>query len=183
MKITILNGNPDKNDTTFESYIEKLTNALTSKEYRVTVFKLRDMDIKQCTGCFRCWMETPGKCVEKDQSGEVCKEYINSDFVLFTSPIIMGFPSALLRKAQEMLLPLIHPYYIVANNGVQHLSRYDKYPPVGLILEKAKDTDDQDIKIISDIYQHHTFNSMDAFRFAKLTSGPIEEVTDEINRL
>ena len=74
-------------------------------------------------------------------------------------------------------------YYIFWDNKIQQLSRYDKYPPVGLLLEKGEDTDEQDIKIITDIYQHHTFNSKDAFRFTKLTSDPLEEVVDEINRV
>ncbi len=183
VKVTILNGNPDENNIAFEGYLDKLTYALNSYNHSVTIFRLRNMDIKYCTGCFRCWIETPGKCVEEDESGKICREYINSNFVLFASPVVMGFPDALLKKAQEMLLPLVHPYPIFSDNEIQHLSRYDKYPPVGLLLEKGEDTDDQDIEIITDIYQHHTFNSKDAFRFTKLTSDPLEEVVDEINRV
>jgi len=104
MKITILNGDPDAKNDVLDNYLKRLSDVLMSGNHTVTIFNLREMHIKYCTGCFRCWTETPGQCVEKDDSGYICREYINSDFVLFASPIITGFTSALLRRAQEMLL-------------------------------------------------------------------------------
>jgi len=183
MKVAILNGNPDANNDVFDSYLKKLSDALMSDNHVVTIFNLREMDVRYCTGCFGCWVETPGECVENDDSRHISREYINSDFVLFASPVIMGFTSALLRKAQERLLPLLLPYFGFVQNEVQHLSRYEKYPLVGLLLEKGKDTDEEDIKVISDIYQRTAFNSRTSFCFTKLTSDPVEEVANEINRI
>lgn len=183
MKIAILNGNPNADNVKFDDYLRKLSDSLETSKHTVTTLQLRDMDIKYCVGCFGCWVETPGECVKNDDSRHISREYINSDFVLFASPVIMGFTSALLRKAQEMLLPLLLPYFRFVQNEVQHLSRYEKYPLVGLLLEKGKDTDEEDIKVISDIYQRTAFNSRTSFCFTKLTSDPIEEVADEINRI
>ena len=183
MKITILNGNPYAKNDLLDNYLKRLSDVLVSGNHAVTLFTLRDMQIKYCTGCFRCWTETPGQCVEEDDSGYICREYMNSDFVLFASPIIMGFTSALLRRVQEMLLPLVHPYYIFVKNQIQHLSRYEKYPQAGLLLEKGKDADEEDIGVITDVYRRTTFNSADLFCFTKLISDPVEDLANEINRI
>jgi multimeric flavodoxin WrbA len=183
VQITILNGNPDAENAQFDGYLKELSDLLESNKHTVTTFKLRDMDIRYCIGCFGCWVKTPGECFVADGSGDICREYIKSDLVLFASPVIMGFTSALLKKAHEKLLPIIHPYVELVQGEAHHLARYDKYPLMALLLEKGKDTDEEDIEIISDIYRRDTINLKTSFSFTKLTDNPAEEVANEINRI
>jgi multimeric flavodoxin WrbA len=183
VKITILNGNPDNNNVRFDGYLKEISDLLESSKHTVTTFKLRDMDIRYCIGCWGCWLKTPGECIVADGSRDICRECINSDLVLFASPVIMGFTSALLKKAHEKLLPIIHPYLELVQGEVHHLARYDKYPLMALLLEKGKDTDEEDIEIISDIYRRDAINFKTSFSFTRLISNPVEEVTNEINRI
>ena len=180
MNITILNGNPDTGNSPFDSYLNELSEILTEKNNTVTNLTLRDMDIKYCTGCFSCWLKTPGECITKDDSPEVRNRFVNSDFVLFSSPVIMGFPSTLLKKMQDKFIPLIHPYFEFVQNEMHHKRRYDKYPVLGLLIEKSEDTDDEDISIIHDIYRRTALNFRSSLKFLKLTGEPAEEVANEI---
>jgi multimeric flavodoxin WrbA len=141
------------------------------------------MSLEYCIGCWGCWVKTPGQCVISDDSGAICREYISSDLVMFTSPIIMGFTSALLKKAHDKLIPLIHPYFERFENEVHHIGRYDKYPLMGLLLEKAQDTDEDDIEIISDIYHRSAINFKTSLCFCGDTDAPVEEVAHEIDRI
>ncbi|RJS78658.1 flavodoxin family protein [Methanophagales archaeon] len=183
MKITILNGNPNADNVKFDNYLKELSDLLESSNHTVTILKLREMDIRYCLGCFGCWVKTPGECIVADDSRDICREYINSDFVLFASPIIMGFTSTLLKKAHDKLIPLIHPYLEIVRNEFHHLARYEKYPRIGLLLEKSKSADKRDIKIISGIYMRDAINLKTSFCFTRLTTDPVEEVANEINRL
>jgi len=183
MKITILNGNPNADSVAFENHLREFSHHLELHHYTVNVFNLREMDIKYCIGCFSCWVKTPGKCITKDDSDDICRVYINSDLVLFASPVIMGFTSALLKKTHEKLLPLVHPYLEFVQNEVRHLARYEKYPLMALLLEKGNDTDEEDINIISDIYRRDAINFKTQFCFTKLTSDPVEEVPNEIDSI
>lgn len=183
MRITILNGNPNAENARFDNYLKSLSDLLESSNHTVTTLKLREMDIKYCIGCFNCWVKTPGECRVADDSRDVCREYINSDLVLFASPIIMGFTSTLLKKAHEKLLPLLLPYLEFVQNESHHVSRYEKYPRIGLLLEKEKDTDDEDLKIITDIYKRDAINFKTSFCFTKLITDSAEEVTNEINNI
>ena len=59
---------------------------------------LRELNLHHCTGCFGCWIKTPGRCVARDDGPRVLAAEITSDFVLLASPLVLGFPSALLKK-------------------------------------------------------------------------------------
>jgi len=183
MKVIILNGNPDASNTMFDNYLNNLSDALSSGSNEIIIFTLRDMDLKYCRGCWGCWVKTPGECVVKDDTREIRRQYIHSDLALFSSPIVMGFTSALLKRAHDKLIPLIHPYFELVDGEVHHLPRYDKYPLMGLLLEKGKDVDEEDTKIIPDIYRRDAINFKSSFCFTKFTSDSIEEVVNEINGL
>ncbi len=183
MKITILNGNPTAKDSRFDEYLKKLSDLLESGKHTATILQLREMDIRYCVGCFGCWVKTPGECVSKDESQDICREVIGSDLVLFASPVIMGFTSALLKKAQDKIIPLVHPYFEFVQGEVHHLARYEKYPLLGLLLQKGNNTDKEDIEIISDIYRRDAINFKTSFCFTRLTDDPVEEVANEINRI
>jgi len=183
MNVTILNGNPRSEDIEFDNYLSELSNYLQEKNHHSVVFTLRDMNIKQCIGCFDCWVKTPGICVSKDDSPEILRTYINSDFALFASPVIMGFTSALLKKVQEKFLPLGHPYFEFLNGETRHIKRYEKYPPIGLLLYKNNETADEDINIISDIYSRDAINLHTSLCFIKYLSDPVKELENEISRI
>ena len=181
MKIIILNGNPNSENTAFDNYLRELSRLMEFRNHEILVFNLKEMDIRNCTGCFDCWVKTPGKCITHDDSHDICRAYIKSDIVLFASPVIMGFTGALLKSAHEKLIPLLHPYFEFVQNEVRHLSRYKYYPFMALLLERGSDTDEEDIKIISDIYRRDAINFKTSLSFTRLTSDPTEEVADEID--
>jgi hypothetical protein len=183
MKVTILNGNPHAENASFDRYLQALSEQLVSHGHKVTIFTLRELNVKHCIGCFGCWIKTPGECVVKDDSSNICREYINSDLVLFASPVIMGFTSAVLKKVHEKLLPLLHPYFELVDRETHHVRRYEKYPLMALLLEKGENIDQEDIDIICDIYKRDAINFKTTFSFTSLTSKPVEEVANEIDSI
>ena len=180
MKITILNGNPKAG--ILDDYLHKLKTELERSKYFIDILDLRKMEIKYCSGCWGCWVKTPGLCVTKDDSYEVCKKSVNSDLLIFASPVIMGFTSALLKKSIDRIIPILHPYIMLVDNECHHKARYEKYPLTGLILDR-KDADDEDIKIISDIYHRNAINLKTKLTFIALTSNSPKEVLSEINSI
>ncbi len=183
MKIVILNGNPNAANTAFDDYLKRLSGELTSGGHSVTTFDLKEMDLKYCIGCYDCWLKTPGQCVTADEGRDICRTYINSDFVLWASPLIMGFYSAILKMVTDKFVGLVHPYAVFVDGESHHRARYDKYPSGGLLLEKNDDADDEDIEIISNIHSRTMLNFKSSLSFTKLTQNPVEEVVREINSL
>ncbi|HOU15816.1 MAG TPA: NAD(P)H-dependent oxidoreductase [Anaerolineae bacterium] len=180
MRITMMNGNGHPQNREFEEYVARLATALMAEQHTVTVFTLRDLDIKFCTGCFGCWVKTPGECVAKDASHDVCRAVINGDFLLWAAPLRLGFPDATLKKMMDKSIPLIHPYFVVDHGEAHHRPRYEHYPRVGLLLEKEADTDAEDLRIVSDIFSRTALNMKSRLEFAFTTEEPVDTVARAI---
>ncbi len=181
MKITVLNGNPNVEDSGFDDYLTRLKTVLELRDNTVMNLQLRDMDIRYCIGCFGCWIKTPGECSNAaDDTRVVRREFINSGLVIFASPVIMGFTSALLKRAHDRLLPLLMPYIRLFKGETHHVSRYNKYPSIGLLLQPDADTDAEDLEIISEIYRRDAINFKASLIFTQTTGNPVEEVAGAI---
>ena len=182
MQITLLNGSPGNAYPEFDAYLDQLENVLQDDAHSTQILTLRNLDARFCTGCWSCWVKTPGQCVFEDDSHIVCSAVINSDFVLFASPVIMGYISAELKKYMDKLIPLIHPYITIDQGEAHHRHRYglNDYPVGGLLLEKTQYTDDEDIEIISAIHGRTMLNMKSRNAFTLLTDQPVVEVANAI---
>lgn len=185
MNVIVLNGNPELENQVFDHYLEELADKLETSGHPTEILVLREFDAGYCTDCWSCWLKTPGLCIFKDDSHLVCRKVIHSDLVVFASPIIMGYYSALLKKFTDKMIPLLHPYFAVVQGEVHHRIRYPRkdYPLGGLLLEKTPSSDQEDIEIISATQSRTMINFKSKNVFTKLTDDPIEEIVNEINGL
>ena len=179
MNITIINGNPES--SSFDRYLTELKDQLENNGNQVTLLNLREITLRYCVGCFGCWVKTPGECSNKDEAGQIHRAVIHSDFTLWAAPLRMGFPSALLKKALDKSIPLIHPYFVVDRGEAHHRPRYDHYPRVGLLMEPESDTDDQDLEIVANIFSRLAVNMKSELEIALTTDTPTREVAKQIS--
>src|SRR5512140_3007721 len=178
MKITILNGNPFP--SAFDAYLAQLKSSLESKEHKVTQLDLRSVPLRYCVGCWGCWVKTPGECVARDASLEMDRAVINADFVLWASPLKMGFPSELLKRALDKHLPLIHPYMVVDHGEAHHRKRYPKYPRVGMLVDPEPFTDAEDLQIVTGIHCRTALNFKTRLEFCLTTGTSLAELAERI---
>jgi len=182
MKVTILDASSQK-DADLKNYVTWLTCNLKQKNVEVKHFPLPEMHIKYCIGCWDCWWKTPGECVHKDDMVQVYPEIVRSDWLIFVSPLIAGFVSSTLKKVNDRMVALIHPYLKIIQGECHHRRRYPHYPAMGMILEPERDTDDQDLEIVSAIYQRLALNFHSVLHFVKTTQKDPENVVKEITNL
>lgn len=179
MKVTILNGDMKQAKSDFSVYIDKLAEKFR-ENHLVYIYPLDKMNLYYCTGCFNCWWKTPGRCVINDDAEKIFRSVINSDFVIFASPLIAGFTSSALKKITDRLIVLLHPYIKLKNGECHHKKRYDKYPDFGLILEKEKGTDNEDLDIVKDIYDRFALNFHSKRKYMKfIDQDKIEDIVYE----
>ena len=179
MRIAILNGEPNP-QSQFESFLSDLARSLTAAGHAVTSLTLREMNFKGCSGCFGCWVKTPGECVKRDNSAEVCRAAIAADLLLFASPLKMGFTSALLKRATDQMIPLIHPYFEMVHGEVHHLARYAKYPLFALLLAAEPDTDAEDLEITEAMWKRLARNLKTRHVFTAMAERSAQEVANEL---
>ncbi|MRS04784.1 hypothetical protein EG832_16445, partial [bacterium] len=178
MKITILNGNPQ--ESKFDAYLKETQSQLEEKGCHVDHIMLRDLPLKYCTGCWGCWVKTPGVCQSDSASQEMDEKVINADFVLWAAPMKMGYPSALLKMAMDKHLPLIHPYMEVAQFEAHHLKRYASYPRLGLLVEKESSTDALDLKLTTELFQRTALNFKSKLYFSLTSETSVSDLVERI---
>ncbi len=86
-------------------------------------------DIHFCTGCFGCWIKTPGLCVIKnDNANVIAHDFMNNDAVLLLSRITYGGFSADIKAILDRMIPNALPFFQMLEGEMHHPQRYKKIP-------------------------------------------------------
>ncbi len=127
MKATVLDGSYVGDDS-LASVRQEIVDAL-ALHGATTVIPLRDMHIRHCNGCFGCWLKIPGMCVIKDAGREVAGAVIQSDLVVFLTPIAFGGYSSELKKAVDRFAcSMLLPFFVKRHGETHHPPRYAHRP-------------------------------------------------------
>ncbi len=180
MNFLILNGNPDGGRDSLDLYLAALIARLEQGGNKCKLLNLREMNLRYCTGCFGCWVKTPGRCHVQDGSEIVCREMLQNDLVIWASPMKMGFPGELIKRSIDKSIPLIHPYFEVVHGEAHHRARYERYPLLGLLLEKEDDTDEEDLRLVQNIFSRAALNLKSRLAFCMTCDQPVDEVASVV---
>ena len=179
-RITLLNG-INEDSTGFEGNLKKMIER-QNDQFVFDLFNLRDMPIHYCCGCWSCWVKTPGECSQKDDMPIILKSILSSDLTLFISPIVMGFVSPLIKKINDKMIPLVHPYIELVHGECHHKKRYSHYPKLGLVLVDQNIEELAGLELITDSYQRLALNLKSAIAFVNYSAGSVEGMENEIKR-
>jgi len=169
MKIVILDGRLENSPDSFSMYMDELKSILEQQGHSPNHFILKDLDLHHCIGCWDCWVKTPGQCVFDDASRDINREIINADFLLFATPLVMGYATHELKRKMDRIIPLIHPYITVVQNESHHRARYNKYPLVGLLMQPTIDDTEEDLFITSEMFARTALNFKSRLTFSVTT--------------
>jgi hypothetical protein len=180
MEITFLNGQPERSSGRIHAIMKGMMPALIRRSHQPVCFNLAEMNLRTCNGCWGCWVKTPGKCVLEDDISRIHRRIMDSRLVVFTSPVLMGFTSARLKRVMDRMIPLLHPHLSIIRGECHHEKRYTQYPDLGLLLEWPEGEDREDREIITGIYRRFALNFHSRLLFVK-DLDDWEEVIDEID--
>lgn len=175
MKIAVVNGNHSKENSELDFYITKFIAQLIKNGHSVNRYELLDMKIKPCVGCWSCWVKTPGVCAVPDDIESIRREYITSDAIVFATPIVAGFASAIMKNAIDKLIPIALPYIKVKRNEMRHYARYNRIAATAVILQQLPDADDEDVKIVSDYFGRMAYHFESKMVFTRMTNESEKE--------
>ncbi len=116
--------------------------------WQVALLALRDIDISPCLGCFGCWIKTPGICVIDDAGRETARRIVQSDLVVYLTPLTFGGYSSELKKALDRSIPNILPFFQRIKREIHHVKRYARYPRligIGVYSDGRADPDDEEL--------------------------------------
>lgn len=163
----------DYTTETFRHLNDLICSLLKEKGFTIEHREIGRNEIAPCIGCFGCWVKKPGECVMKDGMAEINNKCMNSDVVVYLSPVVFGQFSANIKYAIDRWLPNMLPYFMRRpDDSTIHKARYKTYP-MQFIIGYGEDISQEDAQLFVDITKKHRRN-IEAFVF----KGDDKEIAD-----
>ncbi|MCM1299156.1 MAG: flavodoxin family protein [Firmicutes bacterium] len=118
-KILIIQGGGRPNGNTSQ-LVKAFSDGATDAGHQVEIFSLIKNEVKGCLGCNKCRYGKP--CVQRDSFNEAVPKIMDSDLLVFASPLYFWTVSSRLKAFIERF------YCISEEDGNPPLGRYEKYP-------------------------------------------------------
>ena len=137
MKVLALNSSPrGEGQSKTGIMLNQLVLGMRDAGAEVEVVDLRKKTIRNCSGCFTCWTKTPGLCIHKDDmTGELFPKFIESDLVVYATPLYHFTVNATMKAFIERTLPILQPFFEERGDATKHPMRYEF--PKAVVLSVA----------------------------------------------
>lgn len=150
---------------------------LSELDDNIILFSASPM-VKDCIGCFGCWVKTPGECIIKERCSVIPRYMSQSEKVIVISPILYGGYSKNIKAIFDRSIGYVLPYFRIMNGEMHHQLRYEN--PFALSVYFYGECDDEEKLIASNLvkanavnlgatdYQVQFFDCVDSIRKAML---------------
>jgi multimeric flavodoxin WrbA len=133
MKILFINGSPTKKKGMTDIAIDLLIQGAREAGAETEKIYLADKKINYCTGCFSCWLKTPGTCIYKDDMPEILGKIKNADILLLGTPLYVDGMTAQTKTFVDRIIPLVEPEFEMVDGHYRHAKRLDNVPDIALL--------------------------------------------------
>lgn len=82
-------------------------------------------NLKTCIGCFGCWIKDPGRCILKDELGQMGAKLSKASQIVVISRCYYGGYSPEVKTVMDRTIPYLHPYFQIRNGEMHHKMRYE----------------------------------------------------------
>jgi putative NADPH-quinone reductase len=126
MKVLALNSSPRSDgESKTALMLNPLVKGMREAGAQVEMVELRKKTIRNCSGCFSCWTKTPGVCIHKDDmTNELFPKWLESDLVVYASPLYNFTVNAVMKTFIERTLPVLEPFFLHKDGKTRHPRRH-----------------------------------------------------------
>ena len=151
MKAQIWNGSRHGDDRA-DSISTLMTETLTARGYEARHFRMRELKIKPCIGCSRCYTTKPGECGAKDDTHSFIPEIPQQDLVVMVTPLMFGGFTSTLKRAIDRCNPMATAFVVREPDATHFVGRYDSMPKLIFVgLNEQEDSQGPNIfRILSE---------------------------------
>lgn len=117
MKVLLLRGNPRAAGLTGH-FADLFAAGLADAGAEVADVRLDKRRIETCRGCYHCWLETPGRCVFRDDMDELLPLLEAAEVVVAATPLYFYSMSSILKAFFERTFPLLREGQVETPRGM-----------------------------------------------------------------
>lgn len=115
MKVLAINGSVKAKNSCTDKILQPFLTGMQKAGAETETIYLAEKNIKHCTGCMSCWFKTLGRCVINDDMADILDKMINTDLVIFATPLHFRSLNGLMKDFLDRTISIGVPY---------HASRY-----------------------------------------------------------
>src|SRR3990172_11550569 len=113
MKALILDGS-----NTNDPQAGRIASALYKHLPNAETITLREQKIGNCAGDFFCWIRNPGICNIDDDNRIIAAKVVQSDLVVYLTPVTFGGYSFQLKRMVDHQIQNISPFFTNVNGEI-----------------------------------------------------------------
>lgn len=183
MKILLICDGEYK-DKLYEEFKKSYFTAAKSIGHEVNLIEIKKADYKYCTGCFNCWVKTPGECCTNDVSNHINKLSIKSELVIYLTPLVYGCYSANIKRHLDKNIPNILPFFKKINKETNHSTRYNKYPNL-IFVGFSNDSTEREIETFYHLTKRNSinFHSMSTHTYIVESKKSSTEINNKLQNM
>ena len=125
MKVLVLNGSPKEKSDTMCLTSAFLKGLNKNNEHEIKIIDLIKKNIKPCLGCFLCWKNADGKCIQEDDQNEIMEEYKNADIIIFSFPLYSYAMPSHMKAFVDRMIPFNKMTMKEVDGHIVHVPRVD----------------------------------------------------------
>ena len=80
--------------------------------------------VRFCTGCFGCWLKTPGRCVIPDAYQCMGEQLAKADELMLISRCSFGSYSSAVKNILDRSISYVSPFFVIRSGEMHHKPRY-----------------------------------------------------------
>jgi multimeric flavodoxin WrbA len=130
---------------------------LAVRGWQAETVVLREQRIGNCAGDFYCWVRSPGLCNTDDDNRVIAAKMMQSDLVVYLTPVTFGGYSSALKRMVDHQIQNILPLFTTVEGEVHHQKRYQRYPNL-LVVGWMERPDEQAAAVFRHLVQRNAIN-------------------------
>jgi len=123
LKVLVINGSPRKSRGATAGILSHFVEGMKEAKAHVDVIYSIGLDIGDCRGCFNCWENTPGKCIQDDDMTEVLAKMADSDILVLATPVYVDGMTGSLKSLLDRSIPQLHGRFELRDDHCRHPRR------------------------------------------------------------
>ena len=112
---------------------------------------------KFCTGCFGCWLKTPGRCVIPDAFQRMGEKLAKAEELMIISKCSFGSYSSYVKNILDRSISYVSPFFVIRKGEMHHRPRYNNTLTISALFY-GKDISEEEKETARALVQANALN-------------------------
>ena len=139
---------------------------------------LSRQNITPCTGCFGCWVKTPGRCVIRDDAVQIYPIIARSDRLIYVTHVQYGSYDIPMKTMLERAIPIQQAFIRLHHGETHHVQRRVREKDALIIAYGAVSEEEQ--ALFRRLIERNAHNML--FRSVRVCFAAQSELNHIVNR-